>query len=260
MDVDPAKAVEFAQQLIADDCISLETVFDAFASRNYVQQATACLLEPLKADQPEQGRLQTRLLELNLRHAPRVADAILANRLFSHFDRPSTARLCETARLHQRALELYTAPEDIQRVLGEADNIDADWLVRYLEPLPAASMLALMQHLLDQNIRQHLQLVVQAATKYSAKLSPRAIIALFEGVQSFEGLYHYLGSVVHASTDADVHFGYIQAACRTGQMKEVERMCRESKHYDPEAVKNFLKVRCLLHPSLMFITSIIDSC
>ena len=34
-----------------------------------------------------------------------------------------------------------------------------------------------------------------------------------------------------------------QAACKTGQMKEVERICRESNCYEPERVKNFLKVR-----------------
>ena len=33
----------------------------------------------------------------------------------------------------------------------------------------------------------------------------------------------------------------LQAACKTGQMKEVERICRESSCYDPERVKNFLK-------------------
>ena len=36
-----------------------------------------------------------------------------------------------------------------------------------------------------------------------------------------------------------------QAACKTGQMKEVERICRESNCYEPERVKNFLKVRCI---------------
>ena len=36
---------------------------------------------------------------------------------------------------------------------------------------------------------------------------------------------------------------FIQAACKTGQMKEVERICRESNCYDPERVKNFLKVK-----------------
>lgn len=37
------------------------------------------------------------------------------------------------------------------------------------------------------------------------------------------------------------HF-VLQAACKTGQVKEVERICRESNCYDPEKVKNFLKV------------------
>ena len=32
-----------------------------------------------------------------------------------------------------------------------------------------------------------------------------------------------------------------QAACKTGQIKEVERICRESNCYNPERVKNFLK-------------------
>ena len=40
-----------------------------------------------------------------------------------------------------------------------------------------------------------------------------------------------------------------QAACKTGQIKEVERICRESNCYDPERVKNFLKVRKSLETS-----------
>ena len=38
-----------------------------------------------------------------------------------------------------------------------------------------------------------------------------------------------------------VQNGLFQAACKTGQIKEVERICRESNVYDPERVKNFLK-------------------
>ena len=52
-----------------------------------------------------------------------------------------------------------------------------------------------------------------------------------------------MGSIVNFSQDPEVHFKYIQAACKTGQIKEVERICRESNCYDPERVKNFLKVR-----------------
>jgi clathrin heavy chain len=54
-------------------------------------------------------------------------------------------------------------------------------------------------------------------------------------------LYYYLGSVVNLSKDSEVHFKYIQAATRTGQVREVERICRESNYYNPEKVKNFLK-------------------
>ena len=66
-------------------------------------------------------------------------------------------------------------------------------------------------------------------------------IPMIEQVRSFVGLYYYLGSVVNLSEDSEVHFKYIQAASRTGQMREVERVCRESNAYNPEKVKNFLK-------------------
>lgn len=100
--------------------------------------------------------------------------------------------------------------------------------------------------MLSNNLRQNLQLVIQIASKYSEQLGSANLISLFESFKSFEGLYYYLGSIVNLSQDADVHFKYIQAACRTGQGKELERMCRESSVYDPERVKNFLKA-CFIH-------------
>lgn len=66
------------------------------------------------------------------------------------------------------------------------------------------------------------------------------------------GLFYFLGSIVNFSQDPDVHFKYIQAACKTGQIKEVERICRESNCYDPERVKNFLKVRFWLQRAIPF--------
>ena len=48
---------------------------------------------------------------------------------------------------------------------------------------------------------------------------------------------------LHIFQDPEVHFKYIEAACKTGQIKEVERICRESNCYAPERVKNFLKER-----------------
>lgn len=101
--------------------------------------------------------------------------------------------------------------------------------------------MACMQEMLRVNIRQNLQVVVQIATKYSDILGPVKLIEMFESFKTFEGLYYYLGSIVNLSQDPEVHFKYIQAAVRTGQIREVERICRESNFYNPEKVKNFLK-------------------
>ena len=60
------------------------------------------------------------------------------------------------------------------------------------------------------------------------------------------GLFYFLGSIVNFSQDADVHFKYIQAACKTGQIKEVERICRESNCYDPDKVRTHLFASCIL--------------
>ena len=37
-----------------------------------------------------------------------------------------------------------------------------------------------------------------------------------------------------------MHYKYIEAAAKTGQLKEVERITRESAHYPPERTKQFL--------------------
>ena len=115
------------------------------------------------------------------------------------------------------------------------------WLVDYFSRLTTEQSFACMQEMLKVNMRQNLQIVVQIATKYSDILGPVKLIEMFESFKTFEGLYYYLGSIVNLSTDPEVHFKYIQAATRTGQIREVERICRESNYYNPEKVKNFLK-------------------
>ena len=105
MRTNPEKGAEFAAQLVNDESgplVDVERVVDIFMSQNMIQPATSFLLDALKDNKPEQGHLQTRLLELNLVHAPQVADAILGNEMFSHYDRPRIANLCEKAGLLQR--------------------------------------------------------------------------------------------------------------------------------------------------------------
>ncbi|KAL7986940.1 hypothetical protein Chor_005859, partial [Crotalus horridus] len=163
-----------------------DKIVDVFMEYNLIQQCTAFLLDALKNNRPSEGPLQTRLLEMNLMHAPQ-------------------------------------------------------WLVNYFGSLSVEDSLECLRAMLSANIRQNLQICVQVASKYHEQLSTQSLIELFESFKSFEGLFYFLGSIVNFSQDPDVHFKYIQAACKTGQIKEVERICRESNCYDPERVKNFLK-------------------
>lgn len=242
--INPEQGAEFASSLVTDadgPLVDVERVADIFLSQNMVQQATSFLLDALKDNKPEQGALQTRLLEINLLNAPQVADAILGNEMFTHYDRPRIANLAEKAGLMQRALEHYDDLADIKRVVVHSNLFNNEWLVDYFGRLTVEQSLESLREMLKVNIRQNLQVVVQIATKYSDLLGAPKLIEMFESFRSFEGLYYYLGSVVNLSTDSEVHFKYIQAATRTGQIREVERIVRESDSYNPEKVKNFLK-------------------
>ncbi|KAI9094637.1 hypothetical protein DFS34DRAFT_628550 [Phlyctochytrium arcticum] len=244
MRIDPEKGSEFASMIVNDESgplVPLESIVDVFSSLNMVQQATSFLLDALKENKPEHAQLQTKLLEMNLLHAPQVADAILGNEMFTHYDRSYIASLCEKAGLFQRALEHYTDIYDIKRTIVHTHLLSPEWVVSFFGRLSVEQSLECLKEMLTNNMRQNLQIVVQIATKYSEQLGAKNLIEMFEDFKSSEGLYYFLGSVVNFSQDGEVHFKYIQAACRTGQLKEVERICRESNCYDPERVKNFLK-------------------
>lgn len=241
----PDKAAEFATSLLTSpqtsEQIEIEKIADIFFSQNFIQQGTSFLLDALKDDSPNQGHLQTRVLEINLLHAPQVADAILGNDMFHHYDRPVIAQLSEKAGLFQRALENYSDIKDIKRVIVNTQGIPADWLVAYFGKLNVDQSLVALKELLDKNIAQNLQIVIQVATKYSDLIGSATLIKLFEDFKSFEGLYYYLASIVNLTDDKDVVFKYIQAAAKLGQTKEIERIVKDNNVYDPERVKNFLK-------------------
>ena len=208
---------------------------------NCLQQATSFLLDVLKGNKEEEGPMQTRLLEMNLMAAPQVADAIMANDMFTHYDRPRVAMLCEKAGLVQRAMEHYTNVDDIKRAMSRTEMLNPEQLVKFFGTLAVDTALECLHHLLRTNMRQNLQLVVQVAREYTEQLSTEKLIELFENYNSWEGLFYYLGAVLLKTEDKAVHFKYIEAAAKVGNFAEVERVTREDNFFDPEEVKNFLK-------------------
>jgi clathrin heavy chain len=249
MRMNPDQGLQFAQMLMQPDpqqpemppLADINQIVDVFMEYNLIQQCTSFLLDALKNNRENEGHLQTRLLEMNLLGAPQVADAILGNQMFTYYDRAHIATLCEKAGLLQRALEHYTDLYDIKRAVVHTHLLSPEWLVNYFGSLSVQDSLECLKAMLQANIRQNLQVCVQIATKYHEQLTTQALIDIFESFKSYEGLFYFLGSIVNFSQDPDVHFKYIQAACKTGQIKEVERICRESNCFDPERVKNFLK-------------------
>ncbi|KAF3660335.1 Clathrin heavy chain 1 [Capsicum annuum] len=225
-------------------CSPIEQAALAFSlwsfHRNMIREATAFLLDVLKPNLPEHGYLQTKVLEINLVTFPNVADAILANGMFSHYDRPRIAQLCEKAGLYIRALQHYSELPDIKRVIVNTHAIEPQALVEFFGTLSREWALECMKDLLMINIKGNLQIIVQVAKEYCEQLGIDACIKLFEQFKSYDGLYFFLGSYLSSSEDPDIHFKYIEAAARTGQIKEVERVTRESNFYDPEKTKNFL--------------------
>jgi clathrin heavy chain len=220
----PDKGAEFATQLVNGEegpLVDVERVVDIFMAQNMIQPATSFLLDALKDDKPEQAHLQTRLLEMNLMHAPQVADAILGNEMFHHYDRPRIANLCERAGLLQRVCSphvprgppahSHSRRLSTTRTLRISSglsctptpcsprynfyarggdrfaNVSLQWIVNYFSRLTTEQSMACLQEMLRVNIRQNLQIAVQIATKYSDILGPVKLIEMFESFKTFEG-------------------------------------------------------------------------
>lgn len=167
MRVNPDQGLAFAQMLVQDDepMADVNQIVDIFLESNLIQQCTAFLLDALKNNRPTEGPLQTRLLEMNLMSAPQVADAILGNQMFTHYDRAHIAQLCEKAGLLQRALEHYTDMYDIKRAVVHTHLLNPEWLVNYFGSLSVEDSLECLKAMLTANLRQNLQIVVQASIR-----------------------------------------------------------------------------------------------
>lgn len=76
-----------------------------------------------------------------------VADAILGNQMFTHYDRAHIAQLCEKAGLLQRALEHYTDLYDIKRAVVHTHLLNPEvWHAPGALPLWVASTLSERSH------------------------------------------------------------------------------------------------------------------
>jgi clathrin heavy chain len=83
---------------------NIEQVTQVFLEYNKIQECTAFLLEALKNNRPDEGHLQTKVLQINLMSATNVAEGIFKLNIFTQYDREAIAKLCEQVGLYGRAL------------------------------------------------------------------------------------------------------------------------------------------------------------
>jgi clathrin heavy chain len=243
------RAKDFALLLVSHEDgpkMDIGTVTDLFINVGDVKSSTNIFLEYFRGrgDRAEDGYLQTRLFESNLQFAPQVANALFESEdfKFTHYDRIRIAQMCEQSQLYQRALEHYTEPSDIKRVLLHANQMKPEFLADFFGKVQPTLGLECLRDLLRQNLQQNIRLVVEVAKQWTEHYGAETLISLFEEFNSFNGLYFFLASFVNFTTNPTVVYKYIEAGIRVGAqaVKEVERVCRENDVYDSKQIKDFL--------------------
>ncbi|KAF3851318.1 hypothetical protein F7725_013090 [Dissostichus mawsoni] len=137
MRVNPDQGLQFAQMLVQDEepLANINQIVDVFMEGNLIQQCTSFLLDALKNNRPAEGHLQTRLLEMNLIHAPQVADAILGNQMFTHYDVPTllSCAACKTGQI-----------KEVERICRESNCYDPERVKNFLKEAKLTDQLPLI--------------------------------------------------------------------------------------------------------------------
>jgi clathrin heavy chain len=239
----PGSALELATMLLGKgENLDKGAVADMFVKASAIQQATGFMIQALQGESKEEdAALQTKALEIPLTNGfPQVADDIMNKGVFLHFDKVHIAKLCEKHNVPSRALQLYTEPEDIKRVIVQTQQLQPEFLVNFFGTLDAAMQMECMEELLTNNLKANMRLVATVAAKYSDSVGAAELTEMFKKHKADEGLFLYLSTLVNSTLDPEIHFGYIEAAAKSNNIVEVERMTRESTCYDADRVRDLL--------------------
>ena len=228
--------------------VDINQVIDIFQSQKKIQELTSFMVEYLKSNLPEDAYLQTKILELNLYENTKAASVILESNVFTHYDKPKIAGICEKMGLYQVCLENYTDINDIKRIIARANMINPEYLVNYLGRLTPENCLICLHELLHSNPIQNLNVVIEAASRYNQRIPLTELVKLFETYGNNNGLFMFLSRVINQVQDPDIVFKYICAGVITNNFQEVCRVVKENDNYDPKKVLEFFQDKRLVDP------------
>ena len=253
------RAVEFGKMLCnrgpdgkGTPAVPLNIIFDLFSQYNRVAELTTIMFDALKANRPEDGPAQTKLLELCISRDPNLAASILQSKGFSYFDKPKIARACEQMGLLGYALENYTELADIRRVIVNTHMLNKEQLISFLCSLDADKAKVCLADMI--RVSPHNVLVpAEAAVKMteSGSIPSEDIVNIFESLGCIDGMFMYLRHIVSTADEPDIIFKYIEAAAKLNHLTELESIIKNNKNYDPEKVKDFLMETKLQNPKAL---------
>ncbi|ORM41265.1 Clathrin heavy chain 1 [Babesia sp. Xinjiang] len=263
----PTDIVGFVNDLISglgpgEPLCDVGSVAEILIKHNKLQELTKILLEYLKPNLEQHSALQTRLLEVNLQHQPRVADMILQLNALTHFDRAYIARLCEDAGMFDLAIQHYDSLSDVKRlVLKAGGNMNRAVLEKTLKNMTPEHALEVLREMSDSSDISNEQVVSCALTMHN-HIGTMHIVQMFERSSSSEVLFSFLRALPVMSQgaaaekndlNATLVYKFIQCCIERGEYEDLERICKDSNCYDGVRVKELLKQSALPNPKSLLI-------
>ena len=105
--------------------------------------------------------------------------------------------------------------------------IPKELMIEFFNKMSEDDCIVCMNNLMRSN-HQNGPLVAEIAVKYADKIATNKSIAVLEAYGSNEGLLLFLCNVLPHTDNPDIYFKYIEACARMNNMKEVERVVRET--------------------------------
>ncbi|UKK01209.2 clathrin heavy chain [Theileria orientalis] len=259
---------------------------------NKLKEMNEVLLDYLKSNSKQHSKLQTRLLEVNLKNDPRVAETILQLDILTEFDKEYIARLCEEVSLYEYALQFYSNLGDLKRLIVKSvGTLSEKTLNNALNAMTNDNALEVFKEMLDSSV--NMEVLVSSAVSLHSKLGALKLYNLFEGNNS-KGtvLFNYLKRLPfiqnskyqippsssttprmatvaamtvaapshqqqpNVNTAADINeliLKYLGLCILNDEVIELERVVRENNHFDLFSAKEMLKSSSLGDPKPLMI-------
>ncbi|BAM41108.1 clathrin heavy chain [Theileria orientalis strain Shintoku] len=238
---------------------------------NKLKELNEVLLDYLKSNAKQHSKLQTRLLEVNLKNDPRVAETILQLDILTEFDKEYIARLCEEVGLYEYALQFYSNLGDLKRLIVKSvGTLSEKTLNNALNAMTNDNALEVFKEMLEASV--NMEVLVSSAVSLHSKLGALKLYSLFESNNSKGAvLFNYLKRLPfiqnsnaaapsqqqqNVNTAADINeliLKYLGLCILNDEVIELERVVRENSHFDLFSAKEMLKSSALGDPKPLMI-------